>query len=198
MKKSTYYPTYDVMTEQDEWDAHTRTIVQARTVREHPYHFLTSVEAECLRAWCSLLMDDNRGEIIQYILGHIDQSLTGNKGEGQRKIGVPPAQILLREGLKAINESGWMADSQPFCQLDEPTQRQIMLQVSEGTLPLTEAWEGIPQKELFQKILTLTVEAYYSHPQVWSEIGFGGPAYPRGYVRADIGQLDPWEAVKQP
>ncbi|WP_369127188.1 hypothetical protein [Paenibacillus antri] len=45
----------------------------------------------------------------------------------------------------------------------------------------------------------MTLEAYYSHPAVWSEIGYGGPAYPRGYVRTQLGQLDPWEAhTKQP
>ncbi|NEW09556.1 gluconate 2-dehydrogenase subunit 3 family protein [Paenibacillus sp. SYP-B3998] len=198
MEKHTHYPTYDVMTEQNAWDTHTRSLVQARTIREHPYRFFNSVETECLRAYCSLLMDDRRGEIIQYILSHIDLSVSGNKGEGQRKIGVPPAKVLLRNGLKAIDESGWMANSQPFSQLDESLQRQIMLQISEGTLAHTEAWEGIPQKELFQKLLTLTVEAYYSHPQIWSEIGFGGPAYPRGYLTSRMGQHDPWEAVSQP
>lgn len=34
----------------------------------------------------------------------------------------------------------------------------------------------------------------YPHPRVWSEIGYAGPAYPRGYVRTQLGQLDPWEA----
>jgi hypothetical protein len=27
------------------------------------------------------------------------------------------------------------------------------------------------------------VQAFYSHPWAWNEIGFGGPAYPRGYSR---------------
>ncbi len=40
----------------------------------------------------------------------------------------------------------------------------------------------------------MTAEAYYSHLVAWSEIGYGGPAYPRGYVRTQMGQLDPWEA----
>ena len=31
-------------------------------------------------------------------------------------------------------------------------------------------------------------------PQAWSEIGFGGPASPRGYVRLGFDQRDPWEA----
>jgi hypothetical protein len=29
--------------------------------------------------------------------------------------------------------------------------------------------------------------AFYSHPWAWNEIGFGGPAYPRGYMRMGVG-----------
>ena len=36
--------------------------------------------------------------------------------------------------------------------------------------------------------------AFYSHPWAWNEIGFGGPAYPRGYVRLGAGQREHWEA----
>jgi hypothetical protein len=38
--------------------------------------------------------------------------------------------------------------------------------------------------------------AYYSHPHAWSEIGFGGPANPRGYVRIYFDRRDPWEATE--
>jgi hypothetical protein len=37
------------------------------------------------------------------------------------------------------------------------------------------------------------VSAYYSHPWAWDEIGFGGPAYPRGYMRLENGLPEPWE-----
>ena len=37
---------------------------------------------------------------------------------------------------------------------------------------------------------------YYSHPKAWNEIGFGGPASPRGYVRLDGDRPDPWEAIE--
>ena len=38
--------------------------------------------------------------------------------------------------------------------------------------------------------------AYYAHPTAWSEIGWGGPASPRGYVRMDLNERDPWEAAE--
>lgn len=198
MKDHIQYPTFDVMEESKSWDAHTRSIVYARLVREHAYGYLTPVEAETLRTWTSLLMDDHRGEITQYIISHIDQVLLENKGEGHRKFGIPPIRTLLRQGLKAINETGWFVNSQPFFQLEESNQRSIMLHISDGTYPPTKSWEGIPQKALFQKLLQLSVEAYYAHPTVWSEIGFGGPAYPRGYALNSPDQLDAWEAVNRP
>jgi hypothetical protein len=38
--------------------------------------------------------------------------------------------------------------------------------------------------------------AFYSHPWAWNEIGYGGPAYPRGFARLGIGQNEPWEEAE--
>ena len=43
-------------------------------------------------------------------------------------------------------------------------------------------------------LLKAAVGHYYSRPEAWNEIGFGGPASPRGYVRIGLDQRDPWEA----
>jgi hypothetical protein len=52
-------------------------------------------------------------------------------------------------------------------------------------------------KGLFQEADgTRHVFAYYAHPTAWSEIGWGGPASPRGYVRLDFNERDPWEAAE--
>ena len=40
----------------------------------------------------------------------------------------------------------------------------------------------------------MMLEAFYSHPWAWNEIGFGGPAYPQGYMRlGPTGTLEPHE-----
>ena len=43
---------------------------------------------------------------------------------------------------------------------------------------------------------TTSSRAYYAHPTAWNEIGFGGPASPRGYVRMGFDRRDPWEAAE--
>ncbi|WP_135556231.1 gluconate 2-dehydrogenase subunit 3 family protein [Paenibacillus cymbidii] len=191
-----HYPEYDVMDALEQWDDHTQAIVGARLVREHDYRYLTLTEAELLRAVCSLLAGDDRGEIIQYVLCHIDETLYRNVGESQRKAGVPAARQLIRDGLQALDRASMLRFGDHLFQLHGNEQRQLMLEFGEFRVEPAAVWNGLPQKALFQKLLALTVEAYYSHPLVWSEIGYGGPAYPRGYVRTAIGQTDPWEAKR--
>jgi len=46
-------------------------------------------------------------------------------------------------------------------------------------------------------VMRYVVQAFYAHPWAWNEIGFGGPAYPRGYAAfgsPHLGEEEPWEA----
>lgn len=43
-------------------------------------------------------------------------------------------------------------------------------------------------------VLPAIVSIYYVHPAGQSEIGYGGPASPRGYVRLEGNRFDGWEA----
>jgi hypothetical protein len=192
MKKSRY-PDYDVMSEQEAWDSHSRSIVASRLEGVHGYKSLTLLEAEMLRAICSSLAGDDRTDIIQFVLGHIDRSLDAPTGESERKPSVPKARELLHIGIKRLDQWSVSEYMRPFIDLTETEQLSIITALSEGKLPLSGDLD-FPQKAFFNRLLSWTVESYYSHPTVWSEIGYGGPAYPRGYVRANIGQLDPWEA----
>lgn len=60
------------------------------------------------------------------------------------------------------------------------------------TTALPEKSGGTFKKRMARDI----VLAYYAHPTAWSEIGWGGPASPRGYVRMDFNERDPWEAAE--
>jgi hypothetical protein len=59
------------------------------------------------------------------------------------------------------------------------------------------AWDGMLCKLFFEhRVIPDITHAYYAHPVAWNEIGFGGPASPRGYVRMGLDRRDPWEAVE--
>ncbi|MEC0244887.1 gluconate 2-dehydrogenase subunit 3 family protein [Paenibacillus chitinolyticus] len=194
MRKMPKYPSFDVMKEQNHWDPHTRSIVSSRMRRRREYRLLTLLEAEQLRSICSLLVDDDRSEILTYVLEHIDDTLCGQKEEGQRGPDIPPQSELIREGLEALETMSHGFHTRPFQQLSPAEQKELLTYVAEVRLSLRGDWPAPVQRAFFNRLLALTVEAYYSHPQIWSEIGYAGPAHPRGYIRADRGQLDPWEA----
>jgi len=194
MEQKSHYPSYDVMRQQDHWDDHTQQVVQDRLSEQPAFRFLTAEEVDQLKRLTGDLVDDHRQDIIQYVVGFIDQSLSSGIGEGQRKVGVPKAEVLLRDGLKAINKSAEKKYGQNLLSLDVGDRLQLLEQLSQNGAESVPEWTGISQIEVFKKLLNWSIEAYYSHPRVWSEIGYGGPAYPRGYIRTGIGQLDPWEA----
>ena len=57
-----------------------------------------------------------------------------------------------------------------------------------------------PSTQAWTVVMRGVARRFYSHPWAWNEIGFGGPAYPRGYMRlhSGAGQREPWEAPPEP
>ena len=54
-------------------------------------------------------------------------------------------------------------------------------------------WHGLPAAHVWSLWTRYACTAFYAHPFAWSEIGFPGPAYPRGYKNAGVGKLEPFE-----
>lgn len=194
MTQKSYYPSFQVMDEKDAWDDQTQAVVDKRLSHLMPLKFLTEHEANILSVTCSLLVNDSSQEVLPFVIHHIDQTLYASPGESQRKTGVPAGHYLIRQGLQAMDSSAQNYYSSPFVQLDNNSQHLLIQAISEGKAEPSNSWQGIPQQDFFRKLMSLTIESYCSHPIIWSEIGYAGPAYPRGYVRTQLGQLDPWEA----
>ena len=158
------------------------------------HQFFTPSQALLVQTIASLLVDDHRLEVLTYVTQHLDNTVASPIGEDQRKVGVPPKQELYRLGL-----SGFDAESQAryqvgFVALKRAEQLAVMEAIASGTVMDAKAWGQLSPVDFFKRLLQDTVGAYYSHPLVWSDIGYGGPAYPRGYVRVEKGLTDPWEA----
>lgn len=193
----THYRGYDVMEQSEHWDPHTREIVEKRISKEviSKLSFFTQIEAELLEDLCSVLLDEKRIDILSFIINHFDSTLSSNLGESQRKKGTPTFPSLLREGLRLL-EVYLLTNYKKaeFSSLSTDKQKSMINGMLRGELSLNDP--TFPMKEFAKNILSESVSALYSHPDIWSEIGYGGPAYPRGYVRSEIGLTDPWEAKK--
>ncbi|TCP58226.1 gluconate 2-dehydrogenase subunit 3-like protein [Tumebacillus sp. BK434] len=197
MERRTHYPNYNVLNEQEHWDDHTREIVQKRLEVPGNFQKLTGEQAEMIRAMAALFVDDSRRELLDAVVKHFDSKLGSDIGEAQRKAGVPPFAQLVKQGLAALDKLAQAEHGCAFAKLRPEQQTALLVGLEHATLSLPET-DGmqVPGQPFFQKMLSESVSAYYSHPTVWSEIGYGGPAYPRGYVRSELGLTDPWEARK--
>jgi len=207
----TRYPGFDVTAEKEAWDAHTRKIVMARVERRpeavpeygpeggpereagRRFSFLTPEEAESLAVIARHLLHEDRDELIGFVVEHFDRTRSGGPGESDRKADCPPAAQLVRQGLAAIDAAAKHRHWRRFVHCRTEQQFEILAGLQLGRLEPIPEWIGIPQEELFKMLLATAVDAYASHPKVWSEMGYAGPAYPRGYYRIERGLRDPWE-----
>ena len=84
----------------------------------------------------------------------------------------------------------------PFAELSDENADALLSLMQNGDLH-GPAWGDVPPKLFFAKRVLVDIPAvYYAHPTAWNELGFGGPASPRGYVRMAANRRDPWEAAE--
>ncbi len=192
-----HYPGFDVTVEADHWDPHTRDIVDRRLQVQslQACQYLSAHEADTLMQLCGVLLDDWRVPVLAFVVHHFDTTLQAGIGESQRKVGVPSDAVLIREGLSLMDQLCSQRYNVPFASIEEDSRRKVVQALIDGQVQLTNGnGASFPTADFMNKIWIDAVAAYYSHPAVWSEIGYAGPAYPRGYVRSELGLTDPWEA----
>ena len=126
----------------------------------------------------------------------LDEKLSTNAGDGYRNGRLPPMREAWRRALHAFDAEARGKHGFAFHQLAAPQQVALLTAVQNGQVH-DPAWGDLPPALFFtDRLLHDIVSAYYAHPTAWSEIGFGGPASPRGYVRLDFDRRDPWEAAE--
>ena len=76
-----------------------------------------------------------------------------------------------------------------FAEMHAAEQRELCGRFAGGELGL----DGIDASTAWSVVMRYVLQAFYSHPWAWNEIGFGGPAYPRGYSRLGQGVHESWE-----
>lgn len=160
----TRYPGYDLLKEKEHWDEHTREIVCKRLGPFLPFKFLQKKEAEEILSLARHIVYDERREILDYIIHELDEKLGLPFGEDQRKLGTPDGKMLIRQGLKLLNDSARDQYDRSFSGLDKTLQVTMLRNLQQGiALPPT-IWGEFPQKEFFKKLVRELVSAYYSLP----------------------------------
>jgi hypothetical protein len=192
------YPGYDVLAKRHtpSWNEQTRRVVDRRLALPRDPRFFAEAEWRTLDAVCGRIMPQPKTRPPVPIAALVDAKLFEDRGDGYRDHRLPPLRQAWRRGLAAIDAEARRRHGVGFAALDAAEQDALLHMAEDGLLS-DPAWEGMPSAVFFAKrLLPDIVMSYYGHPTAWNEIGFGGPASPRGYVRMNFDRRDPWEAVE--
>lgn len=195
-----YYPGFSTLSQQAYWDEATRKVVKARVEQVPPIRFFTAEQARLMQAVCDRLVpQDDRDEARKIpIVNYIDDRLYNRRIDGYRFEDMPEDHEAHLLGLQAIEAIAHYLFHQSFIQLGPREQDQTLQTIHDGNPPAAgEVWQKMPVTRFWMLLVQDAVDAYYAHPYAWDEIGFGGPAYPRGYMRLEGGKPEPWEVEEQ-
>ena len=186
------YPDYDVFDAVATWDHATRTVVEERMKSgARPLTSFTAEETPTLRALCDIAVAQD-GEPRVPVAEMVDRKLGAGKLDGYQYADMPDDRDTWRTVLRGLDEVARRDYGQAsFAACPAETQRGLVDLLSRGELH-GGPWDELNVKRAFSVVMRTILAEFYSHPWAWNEIGFGGPAYPRGFMR--LGPL----AVREP
>ncbi len=195
-----YYPGFHTLDQQSYWDEATRKVVLNRVNNIPAIRFFRSEQARLMEAVCArILPQDDRDHAHHIpIVPWIDERLFADRHDGYRFEDMPPDQQAYELGLQAIEEIAHHLHGRSFCDIGTGSQDLILEALHDARPPAAhEIWNRMPVHRFWMLLVQDCVTVYYSHPWAWDEIGYGGPAYPRAYMRLERGQAEPWEKAEK-
>jgi len=173
------YPDQDVLADAEHWDPATRRVARVEDVPER--RFFTSEEFACLCAFCDVVLAQDAAPRIP-VMSFVDDKLASGRLDGFQHVDMPDDRDTWRLVAAGLDQAAQRHDAASFAQAEEPTRREIVGAFADGTLS-GGVWTQLPVRTAWTVVMRSVLSAFYSHPWAFNEIGFGGPAYPRGYMR---------------
>jgi hypothetical protein len=187
------YPDFNVLDCAGRWDEATRRVVLERVEQVPRIRFFTVSEAAILGAFCDLVTGQDREPRIP-VLNMVDAKLFDGELDGFRYADMPADPETWRRVAVGLDAAARQHGAADFVSASPEVQRRVVQAFSEGGLH-GEVWDELPCGRAWSVVMRGVLSAFYSHPWAWNEIGFGGPAYPRGYARLGAGQRESWEGA---
>lgn len=195
-----YYAGYSTLSQQSFWDAATRKVVTERVDNVQKLRFFSEDEAKFWTIVFDHLIPqtDRVPDRRIPILPILDDRLNRNRTGGYRFEDMPHDCDAYPLGFDAIQQEARHRFGADFLALPHLQQDRVLKIIHDGKPEAaTEIWKHMSVHRFWQLMMQDAIDAYYSHPWAWDEIGFGGPAYPRAYIRLERGEAEPWEVEEQ-
>ncbi|PZA12499.1 gluconate 2-dehydrogenase subunit 3 family protein [Rhodopseudomonas palustris] len=198
LKPTDRYPGYDVLAKRNgpSWNAKTRQVISRRLAITSEPRYFNADEFATVQALAELIVPQPADRPPVPVAALIDDRLHLGKSDGYRLPNMPRDGEAWKRGVAALDAEARAAHGRRFAELSKPLQTELIERMQRDELS-DPAWGEMQPSQFWKRRLGRdVVMAYYAHPSAWSEIGWGGPASPRGYVRLDFNDRDPWEAAE--
>jgi len=184
------FPSFDVLGQEPMWDEVTKGVVLARLSAGGQLQFFTKEQEPTARALIDRLLAQDEEPRIP-VVEMIDQRLGERRGDGYRYDDMPEDWDAFTASIAGLDADARASSGRPFWDLEIAGQMALI----DAVRSCDGDWHGMPGKRVFSLWTRYACDAFYSHPWAWNEIGFGGPAYPRGYKNLGIDRREPWEVA---
>lgn len=185
----TRFPGFDVLAQHRHWDPVTAGVVLERVSNVRDFRFFTPAEQAVATLLCDRLLGQ-RGDDRIPVAAMIDARLAEAQTDGWRYADLPEDGQAWRDTLAALRDDARERHGHEFADCSEKEQDNLIQAVQDLG---TGDWHGMPAARVWSLWTRYACTAFYAHPAIWSEIGFAGPAYPRGYKNIGVDRREPYE-----
>lgn len=185
------FPGFNVLDEADHWDDATRSVVLSRLHALPPIRFFTPAEEAAATCLLDQLMGQdgdhpNRLPLVRMVDGRLAEGET----DGWHYDSMPQDDQAWRDSLAGLDADARDRYGRTFAECPAEQQRELLSAIHRSR---EERWHGMPPKQVWSLWTRYAATAFYAQPAAWNEIGFSGPAYPRGYKNRGVNKLEPYE-----
>lgn len=184
------FPGFDALNESEHWDATTAGVVLSRLAPAPALRYFTPAEEAVGRALFDQLLDQRNDPRVP-VFEMVDARLAEGTTDGWHHIELPEDGDAFRQSFVGLDGDAEAKYGLAFACLGWRAQSTVLQAVKE----CEGDWHGMHAGYLWDLWSRYACTAFYSHPWAWNEIGFGGPAYPRGYKNIGIEAREPWEVA---
>jgi hypothetical protein len=183
------FPGADATKQSRHWDDVTTGVVLSRLGLPSDIRFFTPREEALARALFDQLLDQ-RSEPRIPVVNMVDSRLAENITDGWHYEKMPPDAQAWRDSLAHLDDDARESTGHGFAELGWAEQTVLLQHIHDA-----DQWHGHPASQVWSLWTRYACTAFYSHPTVWDEIGFAGPAYPRGYKNLGLDSREPFETA---
>ncbi len=180
------FPGFDVTTQSDRWDEATRTTVMARMEPPAAPRFFTEKEQATATALFDQLLFQPAEPRIP-VMNMVDARIADHETDGWHYENMPDDEQAWRDTLAGLDADSADRHGHPFAECEWDEQKDLLQRIQDLG---TDQWHGMIASHVWSLWTRYGCTAFYAHPLAWNEIGFDGPAYPRGYKNMGVDRLE--------